>query len=171
MGRHLDRTHTSESGPEHQPGGTVTCQQAGAPACGYRALPSPHPWPRYRTLLRPKYKVGYKMVTELSWRCCPGLNGEGCPEHLTDHGAAPPQLEPEPQIPSGQLGPGPRPPPSSRAVPSPYGESAHGDPTNVVGFCREVGMPLTQASRAWAGLRRVHPMLGKRVSPQAPTQS
>lgn len=86
-------------------------------------------------MLRPKYKVGYKKVTELSWRCCPGLTGEGCPEHLTDHGvAAPPQLEPEPQIPSGQLSPGPRPPPSSRATPSPYGESAHGDPTKVVGF-------------------------------------
>ncbi|KAM5304100.1 EMILIN-3 isoform 2-T3 [Glossophaga mutica] len=80
----------------------------------------------YRTLLRPKYKVGYKMVTELSWRCCPGLNGEGCPEHLTDHGPAPPQPEPEPQIPSGQLGPGPRPPPSSRAVLSPYGRKGPG---------------------------------------------
>ncbi|XP_045689120.1 EMILIN-3 [Phyllostomus hastatus] len=80
----------------------------------------------YRTLLRPKYKVGYKMVTELSWRCCPGLSGEGCPEHLTDHGAAPPQPEPEPQIPSRQLGPGPRPPPSSRAVPSPYGRKGPG---------------------------------------------
>lgn len=85
-------------------------------------------------MLRPKYKVGYKTVTELSWRCCPGLTGEGCPEHLTDHGATPSQLEPEPQIPSGQLGPGPRPPPSSRVAPSPYGESAHGDSTKVVGF-------------------------------------
>ncbi|XP_023606569.1 EMILIN-3 [Myotis lucifugus] len=84
----------------------------------------------YRTVLRPKYKVGYKKVTELSWRCCPGLTGEGCPEHLTDHGAAPPQSEPEPQIPSGQLSPGSRPPPS-RATPSPYGESAHGDPTKA----------------------------------------
>ncbi|XP_039720289.1 EMILIN-3 [Pteropus medius] len=80
----------------------------------------------YRTVLRPKYKVGYKTVTELSWRCCPGLTGEGCPEHLTDHGATPPQLEPEPQIPSGQLGPGPRPPPSSRVAPSPYGRKGPG---------------------------------------------
>ncbi|XP_070277061.1 EMILIN-3 [Myotis yumanensis] len=79
----------------------------------------------YRTVLRPKYKVGYKKVTELSWRCCPGLTGEGCPEHLTDHGAAPPQSEPEPQIPSGQLSPGPRPPPS-RATPSPYGRKGLG---------------------------------------------
>ncbi|XP_036274569.1 EMILIN-3 [Pipistrellus kuhlii] len=80
----------------------------------------------YRTALRPKYKLGYKKVTELSWRCCPGLTGEGCPEHLTDHGAAPPQPEPEPQIPSGQLSPGPRPPPSSRATPSPYGRKSLG---------------------------------------------
>ncbi|XP_037020232.2 EMILIN-3 [Artibeus jamaicensis] len=80
----------------------------------------------YRTLLRPKYKVGYKMVTELSWRCCPGLSGEGCPEHLTDHRPAPPQPEPEPQIPSGQLGPGHRPLPSNRAVPSPYGRKGPG---------------------------------------------
>lgn len=79
-------------------------------------------------MLRPKYKVGYKTVTDLAWRCCPGLAGEGCPEHLTDHAATPPQPEPEPQLPSGQVGPGPRPLPSSRAASSPHGESAHGDP-------------------------------------------
>ncbi|XP_003787856.1 EMILIN-3, partial [Otolemur garnettii] len=75
----------------------------------------------YRTVLRPKYKVGYKTVTDLAWRCCPGLTGEQCPEHLTDQEAAPPQLEREPQIPSGQLGPGSRPPPYSRVAPSPHG--------------------------------------------------
>ncbi|XP_066090518.1 EMILIN-3 [Saccopteryx bilineata] len=80
----------------------------------------------YRTVLRPRYKVGYKTVTELSWRCCPGLTGEGCPEHLTDHRATAPQPEPEPRIPSGQLGPGPRPPPSSRAVPSSHGRKGPG---------------------------------------------
>ncbi|XP_036758162.2 EMILIN-3 [Manis pentadactyla] len=80
----------------------------------------------YRTVLRPRYRVGHKTVTELAWRCCPGLTGEGCPEHLTDQGAAPPQPEPEPQVPSGQLGPGPRPPPSSRAVPSPHGRKGPG---------------------------------------------
>uniref|UniRef100_G1Q2S1 Elastin microfibril interfacer 3 n=1 Tax=Myotis lucifugus TaxID=59463 RepID=G1Q2S1_MYOLU len=116
----------------------------------------------YRTVLRPKYKVGYKKVTELSWRCCPGLTGEGCPEHLTDHGAAPPQSEPEPQIPSGQLSPGSRPPPS-RATPSPYGESAHGDPTKVVGFLGGGGKGTDPR------LGRVHLVLGKRVSPQAPS--
>ncbi|XP_023570647.1 EMILIN-3 isoform X2 [Octodon degus] len=84
----------------------------------------------YRTVLRPKYKVGYKTVTELTWRCCPGLTGESCPEHLTDHGAIPPQLNPEPQTPSGQVGSGPRPPPYSQAAPSLHGEV----PTAPVGF-------------------------------------
>ncbi|MBN3281622.1 EMIL3 protein, partial [Polyodon spathula] len=32
----------------------------------------------YRTFYKPKYKVGYKTVTELEWRCCPGFSGEGC---------------------------------------------------------------------------------------------
>ncbi|KAI1892763.1 hypothetical protein AGOR_G00136880 [Albula goreensis] len=32
----------------------------------------------YRTFYKPKYKVGYKTVTELEWRCCPGYSGEGC---------------------------------------------------------------------------------------------
>ncbi|XP_033622967.1 EMILIN-3 isoform X1 [Fukomys damarensis] len=80
----------------------------------------------YRTVLRPKYKVGYKTVTDLTWRCCPGLTGESCPEHLTDHGATPPQLNPEPQIPSGQVGSGPRPPPYSQAAPGPHGRKGLG---------------------------------------------
>lgn len=117
--RQPDLMQVSRSGQECQPG-------VGAAARRYRTLPSCPPWPRYRSVLRPKYKVGYKTVTDLAWRCCPGLTGERCPEHLTDHGAAPPRLEPAPQIPSGQLGPGLRPPPYSRAAPSPHGESAHG---------------------------------------------
>ncbi|XP_074500208.1 EMILIN-3 [Sebastes fasciatus] len=32
----------------------------------------------YRTFYKPKYKVGYKTVTELEWRCCPGYSGESC---------------------------------------------------------------------------------------------
>ncbi|XP_055977817.1 EMILIN-3 [Sorex fumeus] len=74
----------------------------------------------YRTVLRPKYKVGYKTVSDLAWRCCPGLTGEGCPEHLRGHGATP-QPEPESPIPSEDLGPGPRPPPSGRVPPSLHG--------------------------------------------------
>ncbi|MEQ2211993.1 hypothetical protein XENOCAPTIV_022574, partial [Xenoophorus captivus] len=33
---------------------------------------------QYRTFHRPTYKVGYKTVTELEWRCCPGYSGEAC---------------------------------------------------------------------------------------------
>ncbi|KAG7455157.1 hypothetical protein MATL_G00253530 [Megalops atlanticus] len=34
----------------------------------------------YRTRFRPTYRVGYKMVTELEWRCCPGFQGPDCRE-------------------------------------------------------------------------------------------
>ncbi|XP_033825905.1 EMILIN-3 [Periophthalmus magnuspinnatus] len=37
----------------------------------------------YRTIYKPKYKVGYKTVTELEWRCCPGYSGESCVEGPT----------------------------------------------------------------------------------------
>lgn len=90
-------------------------------------------------MFRPRYKIGYKTVTDLAWRCCPGLTGESCPEHLTDHGATPPHQEPEPQIPLGQLGPGPRPSPYSRKAPRPRGESVHGCPPGRVGFLRLSG--------------------------------
>ncbi|XP_058143098.1 EMILIN-3 [Dasypus novemcinctus] len=80
----------------------------------------------YRTVLRPKYKVGYKTVTDIAWRCCPGLTGQGCPEHLTDHRVAPPQPEPEPRLPSGQLDPGLRPLPYGRAAPKPSGRQGPG---------------------------------------------
>ncbi|CAN9506378.1 unnamed protein product [Ophioblennius macclurei] len=34
----------------------------------------------YRTHFRPTYKIGYKTVTELEWRCCPGYQGIDCME-------------------------------------------------------------------------------------------
>lgn len=33
---------------------------------------------RYRTYRRPRYKVAYKMVTEMEWKCCHGYTGEDC---------------------------------------------------------------------------------------------
>lgn len=36
--------------------------------------------PRYRTHFRPMYKIAYKTVTELEWRCCPGYQGHNCME-------------------------------------------------------------------------------------------
>ncbi|XP_029111663.1 collagen alpha-1(XXVI) chain-like isoform X2 [Scleropages formosus] len=34
----------------------------------------------YRTLVRPTYRVAYRQVTALEWRCCPGFLGEDCHE-------------------------------------------------------------------------------------------
>ncbi|XP_028275911.1 collagen alpha-1(XXVI) chain [Parambassis ranga] len=34
----------------------------------------------YRTVIRPSFKVAYKQVTSLEWRCCPGFVGEECRE-------------------------------------------------------------------------------------------
>uniref|UniRef100_A0A8C5U493 Elastin microfibril interfacer 3 n=1 Tax=Malurus cyaneus samueli TaxID=2593467 RepID=A0A8C5U493_9PASS len=55
----------------------------------------------YRTFFRPKYKIGYKTVTELSWRCCPGFMGEGCHDSPTDQPGLLPQ-HPSPKMPPGQ---------------------------------------------------------------------
>ncbi|XP_051234081.1 EMILIN-1 isoform X3 [Dicentrarchus labrax] len=33
---------------------------------------------QYRTYMRPRYKVAYKMVTEMEWKCCHGYSGEDC---------------------------------------------------------------------------------------------
>ncbi|KAG9348002.1 hypothetical protein JZ751_004021 [Albula glossodonta] len=50
----------------------------------------------YRTRFRPTYKIGYKIVTELEWRCCPGFQGPDCrelkdapPKHTAMMGPAP----------------------------------------------------------------------------------
>ncbi|KAM9322230.1 EMILIN-2 [Pholidichthys leucotaenia] len=32
----------------------------------------------YQTRFRPTYKIAYKTVTELEWRCCPGYQGTNC---------------------------------------------------------------------------------------------
>ncbi|KAG9263200.1 collagen alpha-1(XXVI) chain-like [Astyanax mexicanus] len=34
----------------------------------------------YRTLVRPSYRVSYRLVTSLEWRCCPGFHGDDCRE-------------------------------------------------------------------------------------------
>ncbi|XP_051504432.1 EMILIN-2-like [Myxocyprinus asiaticus] len=54
----------------------------------------------YHTHLRPMYKVGYKQVTELEWRCCPGYLGHDCTE-LKDAPPKPHVLEePNQNLPS-----------------------------------------------------------------------
>ncbi|KAJ8368772.1 hypothetical protein SKAU_G00088000 [Synaphobranchus kaupii] len=32
----------------------------------------------YRTVIRPTYRVAYRQVTALEWRCCPGFLGDNC---------------------------------------------------------------------------------------------
>ncbi|XP_072552872.1 EMILIN-3 [Salminus brasiliensis] len=86
----------------------------------------------YRTFFKPKYKLGYKTVTELEWRCCPGHSGENC----LDGSAA---------VPDGMMPPfkgsvqGPRPP---------FKGYPHGQPrfppdhTLIPGSGLEPGKPL-----------------------------
>ncbi|XP_039935908.1 EMILIN-3 [Hirundo rustica] len=71
----------------------------------------------YRTFFRPRYKIGYKTVTELSWRCCPGFMGEGCHDSPTDQPGLLPQ-HPSPKMPPGQkMFPMPRLPPFPKSHP------------------------------------------------------
>ncbi|CAL8331455.1 unnamed protein product [Arctogadus glacialis] len=45
-------------------------------------------WPQgcsgasYKTLVRPSYRLVYRTVTSLEWRCCPGFSGAACEEEL-----------------------------------------------------------------------------------------
>uniref|UniRef100_A0A4W4EXB8 Elastin microfibril interfacer 2a n=1 Tax=Electrophorus electricus TaxID=8005 RepID=A0A4W4EXB8_ELEEL len=50
----------------------------------------------YRTRFRPTYRISYKTVTELEWRCCPGYQGPDCKD---PKGSPNTQtiLEPQPQ--------------------------------------------------------------------------
>lgn len=36
---------------------------------------------RYRSFLRPRYRVAYKTVTDMEWRCCQGYRGDDCAEN------------------------------------------------------------------------------------------
>ncbi|XP_077365347.1 EMILIN-2 [Festucalex cinctus] len=57
----------------------------------------------YRTHFRPTYKLDYKTVTELQWRCCPGHQGPNCME--VKSGAKLPERKPERPVPfpSGRI--------------------------------------------------------------------
>uniref|UniRef100_A0A8C3G9D0 Elastin microfibril interfacer 2 n=1 Tax=Cyclopterus lumpus TaxID=8103 RepID=A0A8C3G9D0_CYCLU len=54
----------------------------------------------YRTHFRPTYKIAYKTVTELQWRCCPGYQGHDCWE-VKDIKLL--QVERLPHAPSGHI--------------------------------------------------------------------
>ncbi|XP_075033726.1 EMILIN-3 [Mixophyes fleayi] len=79
----------------------------------------------YKTLFRPKYKIGYKVVTELQWRCCPGLSGDSCQDGpAIQPGYLPPYTGPK--VSQGQkLFPPPKTPPTytkpqSEILPDPH---------------------------------------------------
>ncbi|XP_061522020.1 EMILIN-2 isoform X2 [Phycodurus eques] len=57
----------------------------------------------YRTHFRPTYKLDYKTVTELQWRCCPGFQGHDCMEVKSSN--KPLERSPENQTPfaSGRI--------------------------------------------------------------------
>lgn len=62
---------------------TVTCQVHNGTAATVQRVFQGCRWPGpcsklVRTLVRPSYKVAYRQVTALEWRCCPGFVGDGC---------------------------------------------------------------------------------------------
>ncbi|XP_029001671.1 EMILIN-2 isoform X2 [Betta splendens] len=80
-------------------GGTESFVQPGflpcppeLPNCGQQVI--------YRTHFKPMYKIAYKTVTELEWRCCPGYQGHNCME-VKDLKLL--QVERLPQAPSGYV--------------------------------------------------------------------
>ncbi|KAG5841585.1 hypothetical protein ANANG_G00168180 [Anguilla anguilla] len=60
----------------------------------------------YRTQFRPTYRIAYKTVTQLEWRCCPGFQGPDCAEpKATTTGQTwhRPRPHPQPQPIPGQV--------------------------------------------------------------------
>ncbi|XP_039604361.1 EMILIN-1-like [Polypterus senegalus] len=47
--------------------------------CSWGQIQCPH-IVTYRSFMRPKYKLSYKLVTELEWKCCHGFSGDDCSE-------------------------------------------------------------------------------------------
>ncbi|XP_008285906.1 EMILIN-2 [Stegastes partitus] len=64
-----------------------------APCPAYQ--PDCQPQVTYKNRFRPTYKIAYKTVTELEWRCCPGYQGPDCknlkpsPDRRTVQGTQP----------------------------------------------------------------------------------
>ncbi|XP_051255089.1 collagen alpha-1(XXVI) chain isoform X2 [Dicentrarchus labrax] len=64
---------------------TVSCQVHNGTETSVQRVLQGCRWPgpcskviSYRTVIRPSFKVTYKQVTALEWRCCPGFVGEEC---------------------------------------------------------------------------------------------
>ncbi|XP_036922631.1 EMILIN-1 [Sturnira hondurensis] len=70
--------------PDYQPCGW------GQPQCTHSIT--------YRNFLRPRYRVAYKTVTDMEWRCCQGYGGDDCAESPGPAlGPAPATPRPRPQ--------------------------------------------------------------------------
>ncbi|XP_054868051.1 collagen alpha-1(XXVI) chain isoform X3 [Amphiprion ocellaris] len=66
---------------------TVSCQVQNGTETSVQRVFQGCRWPgpctkviSYRTVFRPSFKLAYKQVTALEWRCCPGFVGEECRE-------------------------------------------------------------------------------------------
>ncbi|XP_069777843.1 EMILIN-2-like isoform X2 [Narcine bancroftii] len=83
----------------------VTCSVLGGAQSYIKAEYQPCPWglancpsaPLYRTHFRPTYKVAFKMVTQLAWRCCPGFKGKDCKDGQSARTAVSPLPSSDPQ--------------------------------------------------------------------------
>lgn len=60
----------------------------------------------YRTYMRPRYKVAYKMMTEMEWKCCHGYSGDDCSEGPVSGGSGTPIATARPRPRPGQTGSG-----------------------------------------------------------------
>uniref|UniRef100_UPI00358F5EB8 EMILIN-1-like isoform X2 n=1 Tax=Myxine glutinosa TaxID=7769 RepID=UPI00358F5EB8 len=61
----------------------------------------------YRMCVRPRYKIAYKKVNEMEWRCCPGYSGHNCLIRVSEHPTVPVTHTPRPGISHGDIIPGP----------------------------------------------------------------
>ncbi|XP_062918528.1 EMILIN-2 isoform X2 [Mobula hypostoma] len=83
----------------------VTCSVVDGAQSYIKADYQPCPWGLancpsvvvYRTHFRPTYKISYKVVTQLAWRCCPGFKGEDCKHGLSTRTAVSPLPSSDPR--------------------------------------------------------------------------
>uniref|UniRef100_A0A8C4WZQ5 EMI domain-containing protein n=1 Tax=Eptatretus burgeri TaxID=7764 RepID=A0A8C4WZQ5_EPTBU len=61
----------------------------------------------YRMCVRPRYKIAYKKVNEMEWRCCPGYSGHNCLIRVSEYPTVPVTHTPRPGISHGDMIPVP----------------------------------------------------------------
>uniref|UniRef100_A0A8C4R2C8 EMI domain-containing protein n=1 Tax=Eptatretus burgeri TaxID=7764 RepID=A0A8C4R2C8_EPTBU len=57
--------------------------------------------------VRPRYKIAYKKVNEMEWRCCPGYSGHNCLIRVSEYPTVPVTHTPRPGISHGDMIPVP----------------------------------------------------------------